>query len=587
MTPLALAGCVCLLDGCARFSELPVSHHPADQAFASLSAEFISGYLEWRPLTATSLGLHQYDGQLADYSMASVQKELERLRSFARRLDSFDTNALSRSSYFDFRILRGAVQREILAFDPLQVHARNPMTYAAALDADVFIKRTFAPFEERARSILAILRQAPRLFAAARANLAEALPAPLIETAMQQADGMADFFEKDLPKALQPLGNEPLRAQIEIARRLAILELRAFHDYLKTEKLPKANQGYALGRDTFVRLLDCEMIAVPPEQLLETGLEELRRHQRMFAETASEIDPSRSATEVFQQIQKEHPPAAALIPDTAARLEAIRQFLIDRNLVTVPSSVRAQVIETPQFLRATSFASMDTPGPFERKATEAYYQVTPPDPSWPANDQEQWLTAFNRYTLDVVSIHEANPGHYLQYLSLNASPTPRLRKIFTSYAFTEGWAHYAEQMMLEEGFGLSGPSGQDRTAAAKYRLAQLDEALLRLCRFCVAIQMHCGGMTVDQAAKFFQDHCYYAAKPARDEAIRGTYDPEYLYYTLGKLQLLKLRADFRAQEGDRFNLKTFHDEVLRHGAPPIRLLRELLLKDPTLWPQIL
>jgi uncharacterized protein (DUF885 family) len=264
--------------------------------------------------------------------------------------------------------------------------------------------------------------------------------------------------------------------------------------------------------------------------------------------------------------------------------------VINHRIVTIPSPVRAQVAETPQFMRATSFASMDTPGPFESKATEAYYYVMPVEPDWTSQQAEEWLTAFNYYDIDVTSIHEAYPGHYVQFLCLNASPATRLEKIFAGYAFTEGWAHYAEQMMVDEGFGTNGasaPTSAERIKAAKYRLAQTDEALLRLCRFCVSIKMHCQGMTVDQATKFFVENCYYQQKPARQEAIRGAFDPEYLYYTLGKLEILKLRADYQKQEGSHFTLQKFHDELLRHGAPPIRLLREVMLKDPALWPQVL
>ena len=229
---------------------------------------------------------------------------------------------------------------------------------------------------------------------------------------------------------------------------------------------------------------------------------------------------------------------------------------------------------------------MDTPGPFETKATEAYYYVTPVEPDWSPQQKEEWLTAFNYYTTDIVSIHEAYPGHYVQFLCLKASPANQLEKIFTSYAFVEGWAHYAEQMLVDEGFGASPsptPTREQQVKAAKYRLAQTDEALLRICRLCVSIKMHCQGMSVEEATRFFQESCYYEQKPARQEAIRGAYDPEYLYYTLGKLEILKLREDYRKQQGVQFTLQKFHDEMLRHGAPPIRLLREVMLKDQSIW----
>jgi uncharacterized protein (DUF885 family) len=461
------------------------------------------------------------------------------------------------------------------------------MTYAGAMDVNLYVKRDFAPLEERVRYIIAVLEQAPATFAAARANLEESLPRPFIQTALEVAEGSAGFLEKDLVEALSALKNEPLRARFKAANERAAGEVRAYAKWLRESRLPRANDDYALGRDKFARMLrECELIELPPERILDIGLRELRREQQLFAGTARRIDSSSRPIEVFKAIQKDHPTEQGLIPDTRQNLEAIRQFLIDKQILTIPSEVRARVEETPKFDRATSFASMDTPGPFEIKAAEAYYYVTPVESEWPAAQKEEWLTAFNYYTTDVVSIHEAYPGHYVQFLCLNASSANRLEKIFDSYAFVEGWAHYTEQMILDAGFGPNMPSRvaqSDDVKTAKYRLAQSDEALLRLCRLCVAIKMHCQGMTVDEATKFFQDNCYYEEKPARQEAIRGAYDPEYLYYTLGKLQILKLRRDYEKQEGANFSLKKFHDECLRHGMPPIRLLREVMLKDRKRW----
>jgi uncharacterized protein (DUF885 family) len=232
---------------------------------------------------------------------------------------------------------------------------------------------------------------------------------------------------------------------------------------------------------------------------------------------------------------------------------------------------------------------MDTPGPFEKKATEAFYYVTPPEADWPQAQKDEWLTSFNYYTSDVVTIHEAYPGHYVQFQHLNASSASRVEKIFGNSSFIEGWAHYCEQMALDEGFPGSAdpPTDEDKIRAAKYRMAQADEALLRVCRLCVSVKMHTQDMSLDDATKFFQENCYYEEKPARSEAMRGTFDPGYYCYTLGKLQILKLRDDYKAQEGDAFSLEKFHSQVLDHGMMPIRLLREVLLKDQARWPETL
>jgi uncharacterized protein (DUF885 family) len=580
-----------VLAGCSQPPPNPrLAASEEDAVFARLADEYTAGYLAWRPQTGTALGFHQYDGKVTDYSRQSLDMEVARLKSFNQRLGGLNTNRLSRPAFYDYHILRGSVQREIIGFEQAQAYSQNPMSYAGALDVNIYIKRDFAPLENRVQSVTAILSQATRITVAARANLSESLPRPQVETAIEQADGVADFLSKDLVAALKGVKNLSLMAQFNAANKRAISEMRGYAAYLRQQKLPKANERYALGREKYQRLLEYgEMVTLPPEQLLEIGLRELRRQQEVFAETARVIDPARKPIEVFQAIQKDHPTEQRLIPDTARDLDTIRQFVLDHRIVTLPSKVRASVAETPQFMRATSFASMDTPGPFERKATEAYYYVTPVEPGWPPQQKEEWLTAFNYYTTDIVSIHEAYPGHYVQFLCLKASPATRLEKIFASYAFVEGWAHYAEQMMVDEGFGTSvspAPTPEAKIRAAKYRLAQADEALLRICRLCVSIRMHCQGMSVQEATRFFQDNCYYEKKTARQEAIRGAYDPEYLYYTLGKLEILKLREDYQRQEGANFTLQRFHDELLRHGAPPIRLLRELMLNDSSAWDRV-
>jgi uncharacterized protein (DUF885 family) len=562
-----------------------------DRAFGMIADQYLDGYLAWRPQTGTALGFHQYDGKVTDYSQASVAAELARLKSFDERLSSLHTNYLNRIALHDYRLLRNAIKREMFSFEEMAVYTQNPMTYAGSLDVNIYIKRDFGPLEGRVRSIVSILQQAPKVLADGKANLAESLPRPQVETAVEEANGAADFLGKDLVAALQKVKNKALMSQFNLANQQAIEAFRGFSKWLKDEKLPKANEKYALGEEKYEQMLGYgEMVTSTPEQLLALGMRELKHKQDVFASTAREISPEGKPIEVFKAIQKDHPTEKSLIPDTAKNLEMIRQFVVDRKVITLPSKVRAKVMETPQFMRATSFASMDTPGPFEKKATEAYYYVTPVEPEWPKQQKEEWLTAFNYYTTDIVSTHEAYPGHYVQFLCLNASPATRLEKIFSSYAFVEGWAHYAEQMMVDEGFGTSSKAVQtanERLKAAKYRLAQTDEALLRVCRLCVSIKMHCQGMTVDQATQFFVDNCYYEPKTARQEAMRGAFDPEYLYYTLGKLEILKLREDYRKQEGAKFSLRKFHDELLQHGAPPLRLLREALLKDATTWDEVL
>jgi uncharacterized protein (DUF885 family) len=562
-----------------------------DTEYEAVAEEYLKGYLAAHPLEGTALGLHEYDGKITDYSRLALDAELSRLRRFDDRLSKFDPGKLSPRQSIDLRILQAAVKKDLFEMQEMSVFERNPMVYARAADVNVYIKRNFAPLEDRVRSLVAIESQIPNILIAARTNLNNALPKPYVELAFQIARGSSDFLKKDLVAAVAGLKDQQLRVAFQESNRKAANALLDYATWLEREKLPKASLDFALGEEKFRRLLaQTELVDLPPQKVLEIGMNQLKAEQEAFADAAKKIDPNKSPIEVFKQIQSEHPTPENLIPDVAKDLDKIRKYVSSHHLVTIPSEVRAKVKETPQYLRATSFASMDTPGPFERRATEAYYYVTPTENDWPEKQKQEWLTSFNYYTSDIVSIHEAYPGHYVQFLHLNASPASKVEKIFGSYAFIEGWAHYCEKMMVDEGYGSptgATPSEDDVKRAAKYRMAQADEALLRLCRLCVSIKMHTQKMSIDDATKFFQDNCYYEEKPARQEAMRGTFDPGYLNYTLGKLQILKLRDDYKAQQGEEFSLQKFHNELLNHGMPPIRLLREIMLKDKTKWDEVL
>jgi uncharacterized protein (DUF885 family) len=572
------------LFGCASPKITP------DAEFQKLSTEYLEGHLAWRPTVGMSLGLHQYDGRIVDFRRASLDAELRRLKEFQARLARINTKQLTREPAFDYRLLQSAIGAEIFGFEGAQSFTRNPMTYAGAIDLTQYIKRDYASLSNRVQSIIAIEKNTPLLFNAARMNLNRVLPKPFIETAIDVAEGHIAFLEKDLPIAVKPVTDEALLKEFEAANQIALKELRGYIEWLKKERLPQADNSFALGREKyreFIRLT--EFVELTPEQILELGLRELKAEQQRFADAARIIDAGKSAHDVFKTIQKEHPSAEGLLPDTRKNLEAIREFVIKHRIVTIPSDVRVKVEETPPPFRRTSFASMDTPGVFETNATEAYYYVTPTEPNWPEKQKDEWLTAFNYYTTDIVTIHEAYPGHYVQYLALKDSRASRIGKIFSSYAFVEGWAHYTEQMLMDEGFAAASESAsrEERLRVTKYRLAQSDEALLRLCRLVASVKLHTQGMSVDEATKFFMENCYYEEKTARQEAVRGTFDPGYLNYTLGKLIILKLREDWRAQEGARYSLQRFHDELLRYGAPPLPLLRERMLKDASKWQEIL
>lgn len=582
-----LGVCLLMLCGCAT------QRDPGWAAgeLAKVSESFIASYPVQHPLESVALGWHHYDGLFPDLGSEALKQERLRLATLRTTLDRIPASLLTSTARADRELLLAMCRTELWKFDLQQAPYRNPMYYAGAVDVSIYLKRDFAPLADRVRSINRVLQRSPEVFKAAHANLEAVLSRPFVETAIEVAEGMASFIEKDIAAEVATLSDAPLRDAFGSVSRMAVSEHRNFARWLKEQRLPGATASYAMGRAAYQAMLLGERIDMSPEAVLAVGLKEMAAEQARMREAARIVDASKTPAEVYESIAREHPTAADLIPTAQRTLEKARDFVLSRRLLTMPTETRARVTETLPPFRSTSTASMDTPGPFETKATEAYYYVTPVEKDWTPKQADEWLRAFNQYTLEVVNIHEAYPGHYLQFSVLNKTPLSKVAKVLSSYAFAEGWAHYAEQMLMEEGYGLVGagdpPSAADRIRAAKYAVAQSSEALLRICRLCVSVKMHCQGMTVDEATRFIMQNCFYEDKAARPEAMRGTFDPGYCFYTLGKLQILKLRRDWRDQEGDRFSLQRFHDELLSHGAPQLRTLRELMLKDPMKWPQIL
>jgi uncharacterized protein (DUF885 family) len=587
---LVLAVLATLLISC-RENPKSIQSGSGDAAFQKLSDEFLDGYLAWRPEYAVYLGIHEYDGKITDFSKQSIDSELIRLKTYEQKFSAIDSASLSPEMYYDLRILLGALMNEIFNFEDLQIFKKNPLVYFEpspvidgflAIDLSLYLNRSFAPFEERIKSIVSLEKEIPGIVTNVESNLADSLAKPYINSTIETVKGSVSFLENDLVDAVKNITNDSLKTAFNTSNKKAVSSLNEFIQYLEKEKLPKANNRFAIGRDNYIKMLSYEYITISPEELLWIGFKKLAEEQEKFNAAAKAINPSINPVEVYATMTKEHSSAENLILDVRNSVEAIRQYIIDKKILTVSSEVRVKVKEMPKYLRVYA-AMMDIPGPWEKNATEAYYYVTPVEPEWSQKQKEAWLENNNYYYTDIASFHEAYPGHFIQNIVLNASSATRIEKIFPSYTFTEGWAHYGEQMMIEEGYGNTG----DPIKAAKYRLAQSGEALLRLCRFCMSLKMHCEGLSVDGATKFFMNNWHHDEYSSGLEAIRGTYDPRYLFYTLGKLEVLKLKEDYKKQEGANFSLQKFHDQLLENGMPPIRLLRERLLKDKTLWDKIL
>jgi uncharacterized protein (DUF885 family) len=433
------------------------------------------------------------------------------------------------------------------------------------------------------RSLIAREKQMPTLLGEARVNLKNP-PRIFTQIAIEQLPGIISFFRKDVPLAFADAKDPALKAEFEKSNAAVISSLENYLAWLKSDALPKSNGDYRIGAKTFSdKLKYDEMVEIPIDHLLEIGWANLRSNQAQFKRVAHELEPGKSPAEVLEDLGKNHPAPDKLLDSFRATFAGLIEFIRAHDIVTIPSDIKPIVEETPPFMRATTFASMDTPGPFEMHATEAYFNVTLPDPKMTPAEVEGYMHSFNVGTVISTAVHEAYPGHYIQFLWVPQAPT-RVRKILGANTNVEGWAHYTEQMMLDNGYGQPGAGAKDERESKFLRLGQLQDALLRNARFIVGIEMHTGKMSIDQAEDFFQKEGYQSKETAVVETKRGAGDPTYLYYTLGKLEIMKLREDLKKKQGAAFSLQKFHDDFLKQGFPPMKIVREAMLGDnsPTL-----
>ena len=540
----------------------------SDTQFRNLTRQFIEADLRQYPESATQQGDHRYDNFLTDMSHEGIERRRHHAQNWKRKFQDVRPDRLSSANEADREWLIAQIDDELLSLEEIRSYERSPSVYLPTDALNSMFKRNFAPIETRMKAVTAREIAGLRNLAAARVNLKPERTAKVtLEIVLQQMPGVTAFLQKDLPAAFAAAPDGPAKTAFLDTNAKLIASVDSYTKWLRDSLLPRATGNYAIGAEAYKRMLaDEEMVDIPLDELEEIGKDELTRLQAEFQKTARQIDPNHSPAEVAASLNREHPTREQLLPTVTAGLATLREYVVSHHLATIPSDEQPLVRETPPSMRATSFASMDAPGPFE-KSHEAYFYVTLPDPGWPQERQEQLLELFSPALISDTSVHEVYPGHYVQFLNNRLNPD-MVRALYSSGANFEGWALYCEQMMLDEGLHNGDP---------KYRLAQLQMALLRACRYLVGIRMHTKGMSVEEAEAFFQSNAYMTPHNAEVESYRGTEDPGYLRYQLGKLMILKLRADVHKQQGDKFDLGKFHDAFLREGAVPIRLIRRAML----------
>jgi uncharacterized protein (DUF885 family) len=572
---LALAVAVLPVAPRASFAQAGIALPPAGTAsprLAALEVAYVQQFLSDQPTRATQAGIHAFDDRLPDLTAEGIAR---RIAAAHRALDELDLlqrsgEKLGDEDAADVAIMRAALERQLLDDEQDQNWKHDSSIYTSTASYGVYglFSREFAPLAERARSTIARERAIPALLAAGAANITT-VDATSAELAKADIAGTIAFFQGVVPAAFAGLDDAALKRELADANAAALAALRAYQHALETGPLAHPSGTYAIGAATFERRLALqEGRSIPLATYESVGRTALEQTKAAFVATAAKIDPAKTPAQVYAELGAHHPAGDKLIETAQNDLAALRAFVQRKHLVTLPPEFDVRVRETPSFNRQTSFASMNTPGAFERVATQAYYYVTPPDPAWTPAQQEQHLAFYNDYFLPIVSAHEVMPGHYVNFVLHKYQKLSLVRALSGNPSYSEGWAHYDEQMMVDEGWGDGDP---------RVRLAQLQGALQREARYLVGLREHTQGMTVDEATRFFQDNAFMSEVAARREALRGTQDPLYGYYTLGKLEILKLRDDYRKKLGGAYTLQKFHDAFLAHGNPPIAVVRKLLL----------
>jgi uncharacterized protein (DUF885 family) len=538
---------------------------------------FVDDYLAYLyevvPSQASLDGVHLHDDHLEDLSRSAVDAHVRALAGFSRRLHQIDPSHLPAAEAVEHPIVAANIEARMFDLESVRPWDKNPQVYADAIGTSLATQALFAyaPEPERARRVVSKLRQVPRLVQAAQDNIKEC-PGIFVKIGLETWRGTLKFIEADLPRAFAGLDDLHILGDLADTSTEAATAIRAYITYLEGDLAPRAKASFRLGRERFEQKLKLdEGITLSADRLLTIALRELHEVQEEFRSVAGRLNGG-DPLDVWRAAKEQHPEPGRLVAAAQEQIKELLEFLQRQSIVTLPNSEPVVVAPSPEFYR-WAFASMWTPGPFESKPSRAYYYLTDVDRSWPPERQKEHMRDFNIPTLWNVSIHEVYPGHFLHYQHLRQVES-KVRKslFFASMSFVEGWAHYCEQMMVEAGF---------RRNDATIKLGQLAEALVRLARVVVGVRLHCEDMSVEQGMRFFRDEAFLEEANARREAERGTFDPSYVVYSVGKLMMLKLRRDYKERQEGKFSLRAFHDAVLAQGSAPFWAHRRLLLGDTT------
>ena len=549
-----LATIVLLTSACAQ--------HMKPEAWDKLVNDFLDSTFVARPDIAVNAGRHEFDGRLPDWSNAGLEAERARLEEWRMRIDKADTVALDAPRRFGRDYMIAVIDGQLFWLDRADWPHKNPTFYTDALDPDPYVSRDYAPLETRIKSYTTYARNVPKAAAQIQANLKPPMARTFIDRGIGAFDGLASFYHDDVPKVFAGVKDPALQKEFKTANDSAITAMKSLAAYLASLRATQT-ESFAMGAKLFQEMLYAtERVDTPLDELKKIAQADLDRNLAALADACAKFAPGKSVNECVAKASANKPLKPA-VQEATDELATLRSFIEQKGVVTIPGPEQARVHESPPYQR-WNFAYINIPGPYEKNLPSTYY-ISPPDPAWSKKEQMDYLPG--KAQLLFTTVHEVWPGHFLQFLHANRSPS-KFGQVFVGYAFAEGWAHYAEEMMYDEGLGNNDP---------ETHIGQLLEALLRNVRFVSAIGLHTGGMTVAESEKMFVEQGHQDAGNAKQQAARGTFDPAYLNYTMGKLMIRKLRDDWAASRGGKAAWKQFHDEFLKFGGPPIPLVRKAML----------
>lgn len=555
---------------CGGGEESPAPHAGAEtpevsagESVDALVDRFMEASFEANPLFAVDQGRHEYDGLFPDWSPAGIANWIERLEGFREEAMALPEEGLSEAERFDRDYLVAVIDGQLFWLRDAEWWRRNPTFYN--FSPSVYLTREYAPLAERMRAYTKWAENVPAALAQARENLQTPLPRTYADIGKLSTGGLAEFLRTDVPAVFAEVDDEQAQTAFAAANEKAAA---AFEEALAwfSEQEATATDDFRLGPELFQRMLAAtERVDTPVAELEAVGERDLERNLQALEAACAELAPGLGVAECIARVQADKP-EGSVVQAAQEQLATLKRFLIVHDAVSIPGTEEARVAEAPPFNR-WNFAYIEIPGPFELKPLPSTYYIAPPDPSWPEAEQQAYLPG--RTDLLFTSVHEVWPGHFLQFLHAQRAES-KLARSFVGYAFAEGWAHYSEELMWELGLGDGDPATH---------VGQLLNALLRNVRYLCAIGYHAGEMTVEQCETMFREKAFQDPGNARQQAARGTFDPAYLNYTMGKLMIRKLRQDWTEANGGDETWKPFHDRFLSYGGPPVPLVRRAMVGD--------